>query len=163
MTFKKIVEQAAQQAAIDASPPACECQRTEVRERTIRGGSKQYVRQCLDCGEPVGNPVKQVAGVAPFDEGLKSRDSKRRADAREAARKEKSAEWWTLYREYMSGEAWASLRLTVLARDKNTCQGCLTERATEVHHRTYENFGREFAFELVSLCRTCHGRFHTND
>jgi 5-methylcytosine-specific restriction endonuclease McrA len=158
--FKKVVEQAAQQAAIDASPAPCECLRTEVRERTIRGGSKQYVRQCLDCGEPVGNPVKQVAGVALFDEELKRRDTKRRADIREAARKAKSAEWWAFYEEYMASNEWRSLRRKVLTRDSGTCQGCLTESAAEVHHKTYENFGSEFAFELVSLCRKCHERFH---
>lgn len=162
MSFRKLVEQVAQQAAIDASPEPCRCERTEVRKRCIRGGSVQYVRQCIDCGEPVGSPVKQAGSVPPFDEELKRIDTKRRADIREAASKAKSAEWWGFYRDYMASDEWKALRLKVLARDKGMCQGCITAPASQVHHQTYRNFGHEFAFELISLCTPCHERYHAD-
>lgn len=163
MSFKKLVEQAAQQAAMDASPAPCRCERTELRERVIRGGSKQYVRQCLDCGEPVGNPVKQAGAVATFDEELRRIDRDRREGIRQAARQAESAKWWDSYRDYMAGQAWADLRVKVLERDRYVCQGCLTAKASEVHHATYAHFGAEFAFELLSLCHPCHARFHQDE
>lgn len=163
MSFKKIVEQAATKAAIDASPALCQCDRTELRERAIRGGSKQYVRQCLDCGEPVGNPAKQAGPVAPFDEDLRRIDLDRREGVRQAARQVESAQWWSYYEQYMAGPQWAAVRVNVLRRDKYICQGCFAAQATEVHHTSYANFGAEFAFELLSLCRPCHERFHAKD
>jgi len=160
MSFKKLVEQAARQAGVDAMPAPCQCLRTEVRERTIRGGSKQFVRQCLDCGESVGNPVKQLGAVAPFDEELTRRDRERRTAVRLAAQEAESARWWDSYHGYMASQEWADLRTKVLERDKYLCQGCLTAKATEVHHVTYQNFGAELAFQLLSLCRPCHERYH---
>lgn len=159
-TFKQVVEQAAMQAAMDANPPECEHQRSEVRERKIRGGSVQHVRQCLDCGEPLGNPLKQNGSAKPFDEGLRERYQEWRQSVRETAKQRESEAWWAHYREYMASPQWLSRREKVLQRDGRICRGCLTNEATEVHHLTYENFGAEFAFQLMSLCRPCHKRYH---
>lgn len=160
MSFKKIVEIAAMRAAANAVPDVCECQNVAVRERLIRGGSKQYVRQCLDCGESVGNPVKQSGIVEPFDDHLRASYRERCTALRESAKAQESAQWWGDYESYMSSSEWRSIRAIVLSRDKNTCQGCLSAPANEVHHKTYEHFGQEFAFELISLCKPCHERMH---
>lgn len=64
------------------------------------------------------------------------------------------------YRQYLKSDTWAELRRRVLERDKHLCQGCLKNRATQVHHRTYQNLGREFAFELEAVCESCHERIH---
>jgi 5-methylcytosine-specific restriction endonuclease McrA len=160
MNFQKIVDMAAMQAAANATQEECSCSRTEVRERVIRGGSKQYVHQCLDCGESVGNPVKQVGSARVFDEELKKTAREKATALRWEAKEAESALWWGNYERYMSSPEWKALRGIVLARDKHTCQGCLTEPAKEVHHRTYEHFMKEFAFELMSLCKECHDRMH---
>lgn len=162
MNFQEVVNAAVHLAVLNATPEACSCSRTEIRERTIRGGAKQFVRQCLDCGEPVGNPVKQSGYAPEFDEGLRESARERNAEIREKVRKAENDAWWGKYKEYMESEEWRSLRAKVLERDGFMCQGCLTKRARQVHHRTYENFGNEFAFELVSLCNECHERFHAD-
>lgn len=159
-SFHDFVESAAKSAGFEAAPEECQHQHTELRARTIRGGSKQYVRQCLFCGEPVGNPQKQNGEVAPFDEELRESYSDRRREVMDVARREKRTEWWAHYREYLASDAWSELRVKVLERDNYRCQGCLDAMATEVHHTTYAHFGAEFAFELLSLCRPCHERFH---
>lgn len=64
------------------------------------------------------------------------------------------------YRQYLESADWATMRNRVLERDKHLCQGCLRERATQVHHLSYKNLRREFAFELISVCDTCHERIH---
>jgi len=51
-------------------------------------------------------------------------------------------------------------RKQVLKRSKGTCEGCLENEASEVHHTSYRNVGNEFLFELVALCCDCHARFH---
>jgi hypothetical protein len=33
-------------------------------------------------------------------------------------------------------------------------------RATQVHHRTYQNIFNEFLFELVAVCAQCHHGIH---
>lgn len=73
---------------------------------------------------------------------------------------ENKEQWNSNYALYLSSEEWRKKREMILKRDNYICQGCLTENATEVHHRTYLNVGNEFCFELISLCETCHERVH---
>lgn len=160
MKFQDVVDQAVNLAALKACPEQCHCAKTEVRERTIRGGSKQFIRQCLDCGESVGNAVKHAGSARVFDESLRDAVREMQKAARDAARQEESNFWWGEYKRYMSSPEWKFLRVQILARDKQVCQGCLLATATDVHHRTYEHFGKEFAFELISLCKPCHERMH---
>jgi hypothetical protein len=67
------------------------------------------------------------------------------------------------HQQYLKTPQWQDMRLKVLKRDDYTCQGCLENPATEVHHITYDNWKNEFMFELMSLCRECHSRFHKKD
>jgi 5-methylcytosine-specific restriction endonuclease McrA len=159
-SFEEFTEKMARTAGFTVSLDECQCTRTEVRERSIRGGSQQWVRQCLDCGQPVGNPVKAVKDCTFFDNELIEQYREERAQERSLVVEAERQRWWSQYREYMAGPAWADLRARVLKRDGGLCQGCLTVEATDVHHTTYRNFGCEFAFELVSLCRKCHDRIH---
>ena len=64
------------------------------------------------------------------------------------------------YNIYLRSEHWRNLRLIALERDKYICQSCKQEKATEVHHLTYNNLGNEFLDELISYCRVCHEKVH---
>ena len=64
------------------------------------------------------------------------------------------------YNKYLSSDVWKRRREKVILRAGGVCEGCLTAPASEVHHLTYRNIYREFAFELVALCRSCHARAH---
>lgn len=66
--------------------------------------------------------------------------------------------------KYASRE-WRNLRARVLRRDRNWCQGCNDQPATEVHHRLYGKGHHKKSLlvpmeELVSLCRRCHAEIH---
>lgn len=134
--------------------------------RAVRGaltiaGTITARSQCLHCGDLVGAAVKMpVRGVSAADVAL--RDSwieSRRTDFEQI--KACFADWRKAqYDIYLASPEWRELRIKVLNRDKHICQGCLVARATEVHHRTYDRFGHEFAFDLLSLCNPCHRRFH---
>jgi 5-methylcytosine-specific restriction endonuclease McrA len=143
--------------------PDCLHLNTEVRSRTIVGGTTQHVKQCLDCGERYGNPVKQVGTVPCFDEGLKEAMRSARALQKTELVADKKAQMTADYAAYRASPKWAAMRDRVLARDDHWCQGCLDAPADVVHHHTYAHVGNEFAFELVSLCSPCHTRIHKSE
>lgn len=69
---------------------------------------------------------------------------------------EKSILWWKGHNEYLQTSQWKNIRQKVLKRDNFLCQGCLENRATEVHHLTYAHHKNELMFELISVCYDCH-------
>ena len=62
------------------------------------------------------------------------------------------------YEKYRNSPAWHRKRDLVRERDKSIC--VCGAKATEVHHKTYENMGKEPLSELVVLCKECHERAH---
>jgi len=60
------------------------------------------------------------------------------------------------YKQYLNSKKWKAKRKLVLKRDNYTCQSCLSAKARDVHHISYEHLRNEPLFELVSVCRTCH-------
>ncbi len=67
------------------------------------------------------------------------------------------------YEKYLKSPEWKIKRKIVLIRDKNLCQSCLCNEATDVHHITYRHLGNEPLFELVSVCRECHFAIYNMD
>jgi len=59
------------------------------------------------------------------------------------------------YYDYLQSSIWKEKRDSVLKRDDYKCQIC-GGPAENVHHLTYRNLGKEYPFELVSLCKLCH-------
>lgn len=55
-----------------------------------------------------------------------------------------------------------ALRREVLERDSHRCRGCgLSKGPLEVHHIIYRSQGgKDEAWNLITLCRGCHGRAH---
>ena len=56
---------------------------------------------------------------------------------------------------------WEAKRAEVLKRDGMLC--VCRDRATEVHHKTYENLGQELPSDLVALCRYCYRGIHSGE
>ena len=65
------------------------------------------------------------------------------------------ADYAKAYRKYTASPAWRRKRNQVIARDKGKCVWCGAE-GNQVHHKTYDNIGRESLFDLVLLCNKCH-------
>lgn len=63
------------------------------------------------------------------------------------------------YSIYLHSDFWAEKRKEVLKRDNNQCQICF-KAAEHVHHLSYIHRGKEYTFELVSLCKNCHKLYH---
>ena len=150
----------------------CEHVNQALRRRVIKGGAVQYVRQCLQCGEPLGNPIAKIKALeenggqepGPLDEALKDSWRKARSEAAEQIRERfNRGAFLSDYSEYLQSQAWASKRALVLRRAKGTCEGCGEKPPTEVHHLSYKHVCNEFLFELVALCAECHHRVHAEE
>lgn len=144
----------------------------ELRRRKYANGIVHFVYQCLWCGAS-GRSIKKEqaleaggAGAPEFDDGLRDRYW-------EEAREQRSAEWEAgrqqrrdEYQDYLRSPQWRRKRERRLAMDRWQCQarldGCV-ERATEVHHLTYDHRYNEPLFDLVSVCRPCHRRISEMD
>ena len=61
------------------------------------------------------------------------------------------------YEDYLASDRW---RTTARLYKKLRCYCCGLERSLQVHHRSYQNLGREKADDLVTVCRSCHQRIH---
>lgn len=65
------------------------------------------------------------------------------------------------YEKYIGSAAWRTnpARMGELEAAGYRCRICnrsADEVRLEVHHRTYENFGREVQADLTALCSDCH-------
>jgi 5-methylcytosine-specific restriction endonuclease McrA len=64
------------------------------------------------------------------------------------------------YQRYLRSERWRLLRKQVLRRAGWRCECCGRRGPLDVHHLTYERFGRELLGDLQALCRDCHDGAH---
>ena len=62
------------------------------------------------------------------------------------------------YKNYLQSPAWKVKRDAVIQRDGGQC--VCGAQATQVHHKTYKNIGKEPLSDLVALCQECHDRAH---
>lgn len=133
----------------------------------IAGGKHQLRKSCKGCGTVEGGALKHslVADISqvPIVKEPESR-WKKKSEERDVFRawadNKRDTIWRKRYEAHLSSPEWQRLRHLVLQRDNHMCQGCLLVRASEVHHKTYEHLGCEFAFELISLCSSCHKNLH---
>ena len=142
--------------------------------RYIKSNGVTCVRiQCKVCGHNVREVPKKglnAESLPLFDESLRGNWEERRRARREELAKEQrekfiegSDKWWADYSAYLRSERWHVMRQRVLERDSHICQACLRNKATQVHHVSYNLYnevGRSAAFELVSICFTCHKEIH---
>lgn len=153
----------------------CEHPEKEIRKRTIRNGSIQYVSQCVRCGRAVGNAlskakaIEQNGGYEPtvFDDSLEDAWKKETNEgaAKIAGDYEQRGqimqdEFFEWYNQYLLSSDWLDRRKKVLERAGGLCEGCRQAPANQVHHLTYKHVGRELLYELVALCSACHEIAH---
>ncbi len=61
---------------------------------------------------------------------------------------------------YLKSEHWKDLRLRKLS-ESPICECCKTSRAVEPHHLNYKNIFDVELNDLLSVCRLCHKRLHS--
>ena len=68
-----------------------------------------------------------------------------------------------VYNNYLRSKAWEDKRTQVLKRDGYRCVCCNTQAVDiplDVHHKTYDNIGKEPLSDLASMCKSCHDATH---
>jgi 5-methylcytosine-specific restriction endonuclease McrA len=69
--------------------------------------------------------------------------------------------WLTpAYRDYLSSDEWALVRVAALARANYRCARCMTTFDLQVHHITYDRLGHELPEDVMVLCDGCHDKEH---
>lgn len=155
------------------NPFNCKHEHTEVRERKDAIGRPQFVHQCLDCGERVGDftaRAKLVGIPKPWDDALQAagreqgdREQDARMDEIKLEGESIRAERMARLAEYYLTREWKAKSAAVLKRDGYTCQAgfaVCTIRATQAHHKTYDHVFNEPLFDLVAICHSCHCELH---
>lgn len=64
------------------------------------------------------------------------------------------------YAEYLQTDHWKRMRAKILRRDEYRCRLCNSQESIEVHHRSYVRLWCEDQIDLITLCDSCHEKFH---
>jgi len=127
-------------------------------------GQRMYYRECVICHEREGNWIPHAKlDINDVDQAVErtSLDYNYIYQRKVAVRStliamlesNRTNDWWAWYNEYLQSPKWKAIREKVLKRDNYLCQGCLENRANQVHHKNYETVGDEVLFDLISfLC-----------
>lgn len=147
----------------------CGHKAVELRRVPIKGGNFFFGHRCLNCGERFGNwlPKKEIddPDAIPIADDMTPSEFERirrqKWQATQVAFYEKQRVKITAeYEAYLKSPAWKSIREKVISRADGICEGCLENKATQVHHVSYEHRFEEFCWELVAICNDCHVRAH---
>ena len=136
-------------------------------------GSLWYRLQCAECGAPlqptqlrhliVRQYVKNGGCVELWDTTAEQRFLSYIHSSAAEIRKLygwDNPSWWRRYDQYLRSSEWRCLRAQILMRDEYICRLCSSNRATQVHHTTYERVGHELPDDLLSVCQSCHDAVH---
>lgn len=75
------------------------------------------------------------------------------------AYKKGNPDWDITYKKYLRSKAWTEKRNEFFSKFGVLC--ICGQRATELHHKTYINVGREdIEKDLAGLCKFCHNNAH---
>lgn len=150
----------------------CEHKQPEYRRLKTANGVFQLRKQCPDCGELVGGAYKRDT-VPMFDrwplvdEVARQRAQNahrekfdRQQELTDLYREEEQKAFWEYYNAHLNSPEWREKCRLKRERANGVCEGCGVNKVNHIHHRTYENLGDEFLFELVALCVECHQKIH---
>lgn len=154
---------------------ASDCRQKRLVQKKDAIGRPWFTEQCVTCGKSgsalskakVAEIVATGITIEEFDENLAT-DAQKELSAlhlnehnqRLAEIEKEKEERRAFYNEYIQSDKWKLKREAILERDNYTCRGCLTRRASHVHHLTYKHLGDELAYELISVCVQCHEKEH---
>ena len=65
-----------------------------------------------------------------------------------------------VYKDYLKSDGWKERRKLFLQTKDNRCERCESIMRLNVHHGSYQTFGKESDEHLFILCKTCHNELH---
>jgi hypothetical protein len=150
----------------DKFKPKCINHNLEFVLYIIKNGSKRLIKQCLCCGEKQMqnyklNSVKNINEIPLYSLDLWNKYKDNQSLSKNLYYEAKN-ERYEEYVNYINSDKWQLLRKQVIKEYDGKCFFCW-EKGTDVHHKTYANFGNEPLSDLVLLCRKCHEEEHINN
>jgi len=150
----------------DKFKPKCINHNLEFVLYIIKNGSKRLIKQCLCCGEKQMqnyklNSVKNINEIPLYSLDLWNKYKDNQSLSKNLYYEAKN-ERYEEYVSYINSDKWQLLRKQVIKEYDGKCFFCW-EKGTDVHHKTYANFGNEPLSDLVLLCRKCHEEEHINN
>jgi hypothetical protein len=134
-------------------------------------GAISLRKQCFNCGDSDGRNFPQrtlptLDGVPKYNKDSHDAYNKRISRIynewvekyNQRSKKENHSAFISQADEYYKSREWYEKREKVLNRDHHICQACLENKATQVHHLSYEHFKNEPLFDLISVCGMCHDK-----
>lgn len=144
-----------------------DCKHIEkIYKKTDSSGRFYCLKRCVKCGQSLGMvpKPKNIDEVPILTKELEKEYQNISSNlATEKIKKEveeKRKQFFNEYNIYLNSEGWEKKRNKVLERDKHICQACLVNKATQVHHISYQHVFDEPLFELQSICKYCHEKLH---
>lgn len=89
---------------------------------------------------------------------LAKRQSKKKLKKKK--NKEKSGQWRSKYRKYLSSKEWADIRIDLFNARGRKCEQCESTKNLQIHHLHYRNVFNEEPEDLMILCAMCHQKEH---
>lgn len=136
-------------------------------KRIKSNGGIMVNMQCMECGEHDARAYKKEllpANAPLFDEQKREQLYIAQREKAIEQREIERLNWLNeQYTPYLQSSKWIKKRDLVLKRDDYICQACLSNKATQVHHLTYQNVFDEPLFELISICKPCHDKIHSKE
>jgi hypothetical protein len=137
----------------------------------LANGSKQFWNACLECGKRLGSALshKAISGnvvECNIRQIEKNYENKRKILEFDIVKRhyikqsDSISSWHADMEKYLRTPEWTRKREAVFKRCNFVCEGCGIEKATEVHHLTYQRAFAEMLFDLVGLCAACHSIIH---
>ncbi|QIN94224.1 HNH endonuclease [Streptomyces phage Wakanda] len=71
-----------------------------------------------------------------------------------------SFEFTEEYKTYIKSPRWKAVCQRAYATYGKRCMACGSPRKLQVHHATYDRFGRELIADLRVVCDKCHRAIH---
>lgn len=122
------------------------------------------IRYCEECESIIPDTMTSWSGANQSQYYICSQCKEKREQkwkAADEARQRRLTELRTMpYKAYLQSSEWQETRKDALRRARYRCQVCNSDGRLNVHHRTYERRGCEYASDLLVLCSNCHETFH---
>lgn len=184
----RMTQAGAQRVSVALEPERCasfrRCESTSATlTRRIISAAVQIHLQCDGCGRSLVGALSRKdhyewQSYREWDADLVARrDAEYEAKSRQnlaayyAGREKEQADrqeaWRARVAEYdywcRTSPDWKYATDRVLWRSRGICEACLTNRASVVHHLTYQSGKLPPAWYLRAVCHSCHQRLHDAD
>jgi len=148
----------------------CNSTNLEFVKYKFKNGTINIRQQCFDCGRLHLHNFKRknfkLENLSFVNKKLKNEFSNKMQNLGKIksiffnySSLHKDRKWKYYFNVYLKSDEWKHKRELLMNYYKWECQEC-NNKATDIHHKTYDNIFCEKFEDLIPLCRKCHNKKH---